>query len=390
MNALANIAALSTASLDYSVFKKAMTNACKVVEKRSTIPVLGMVMLKAMDKGVLVSGTDLDLYTSTFVPGDVSPDFVCLIDANKLFATMNKVKDAARINFTMEGEALIASIGKLNLNLKQECKEADFPDQAADGSVRHKLKVSNNQFVLPSALLGTILSKVAFAISTEATRYYLNGVYMHIPSRSDTLTFVATDGHRLARYEMAAPAGAGAMPDAGVIIPHKTITELLRLVKRKGCPEDTMVTVTDTGVSFLIGEDELLESKVIDGTFPDYQRVIPAGNEHKAAAMTADMMDAIKQASSVLSQGKGGLKLTLLDDRMVLSCSDPDFGTASTEIVASNDQELEIGFNAGYLLDLLTHMDGDVRLSLGTAGDPAIFQDSRNDAVTYVLMPTRV
>lgn len=388
MNAMPAIAAFAlTASLDYPIFKKAILNACKVAGRKNTIQILDTVLIKAVRGGVLVTGTDLDLYTSTFVPGEVSKGFECLIDAHKLKATMDKVKDAGTINFSLGDDRLTVTIGKLKLNLTQQMQISDYPD---DQEFRDKLKASNCSFVLSSTTLAKILSKVEFAISTEETRYYLNGVFLHINESRGKLTFVTTDGHRLARYEIDTPAGAGAMQDAGAIIPQKTVAELLRLLKRKGCPEDTLVSVTDTGISFRIGEDEHLESKLIDGTFPDYQRVIPANNDKKVLAYVGEMNEAIKQASSITSERGKAIKFTVTPGRLLFTCSDPDFGSASTDIKATTDAELEIGFNAGYLLEILSHIEGAAEMKMNEAGDPTIFLDTSDAAVTYVQMPMRV
>lgn len=390
MNALANFTpALATASLDYAAFKTAMTNACsKVVEKRSTITVLSAVLIKATRGGIHVVGTDLDLYTTTFVPGRVSSDFTALIDAHKLKQTMEKVKDAAEINFVQDGPSLVASIGKLNLTLKQDMHEEDFPTVGED-CFRARLKRSNASFALPSNLLATIFGKVEFAISSEETRYYLNGVFMHINEHRKKLAFVTTDGHRLARYEIDVPDGADAMP-SGVIIPRKTVGELLRMLKRKGCPAITRITVTDTGISFAIGDDELLESKLVDGTFPDYQRVIPAKNGNKPSVRTGPFIEGIKQASAITSEKGAIVKLAFTPDRLVLTCTDTEFGTASTEVSTLGGQDLVIGFNASYLTQILSQLDGGALLELGEPGDPAIVNDGADDAVTYVLMPARV
>lgn len=388
MNALAQIAGnVSTASLDYSVFKKAVLNACRVVEKKNTIPVLDTFLMFATRNGVQVAGTDLDLYTTTFVPGTVDRDFVALVDAHKLRGVMDKVKDAGTINFSQDGDSLAVSIGKVRLTLKQDIPRADFPEEMA---FRDGLKRSNASFHMPSATLAKLLQKVRFAISTEETRYYLNGVFMHVNEYRKRLTFVTTDGHRLARYELPVPSGAGAMPDDGVIIPRKTVEELYRLVSRKGCPTDVMVTVTEAGVSFLIGEDELIESKVIDGTFPDYQRVIPTANEHKIAVHTNPFIEALKQASSIMTEKSRSAKLTLTPGRLQITCKDVDFGAASTEVMVFHDTTLEIGFNSTYLAAILAQLDGGTMLELGGAGDPVIVKDGADECVTYVLMPLRV
>jgi DNA polymerase-3 subunit beta len=387
MNALANIVDVATASLDYPAFKKAMLNACKVVDKNVTIPVLGTVIIRQTRGGAQVIGTDLDRYISTFVAGEMSADFIALIDAHRLGATMDKVKDASTINFTTGTDTVVASIGKLQLTLVQKTDVADFPEQQA---FRTELGKSNCSFILPASQLRVMLDKVSFAISTEATRYYLNGIYMHVASYEEKLTFVATDGHRLARFQIDVPAGAGSMPDAGVIIPHKTAIELRRLVSRKDCPSDVLVTATPTGVSFLIGEDELLESKVVVGTYPDYGRVVPTHNEHKVGIQRQTLMDAIKQVSSIKTEKSKGVRLSFTDGRLTLSCQDPEFGRATTELKSFGTFELDAGFNASYLLEILGQLEGGAMLELQDSGSPVVIKDGADDRITYAQMPLRV
>lgn len=386
MNMQTNI---TSARLEYTPFVEALTNACKIIDKRTTVDVLKTVYIKAMRNGVRVTGTDLDIYTAKFVSGDVTRDFECIIDANKFLNTIKKVKASSHVMLVKEESRVVAVIGGLNLDLKHDHNTNDFPVADQEGSFRYAIERSNCSFKIPSTELHKALSKVAPSISTEETRYYLNGVYMHIPERSNELTFAATDGHRLARYEVPAPDGSEAMPDAGVIIPRKTIIELLRLLSRKSCPENTLITVADIGVSFLIGEDEVLESKVIDGKFPDYIRVIPTGNDHPVAAMVSDMIAGIKQASAILSESKQ-VNLHLRPQALSFTCTDKDFGSATTDIVAFNKTDLLIGFNCKYLLAMLSLIDGDVKMLFGDAGTPALFMDTKDDAVTYVLMPVRV
>ncbi|RBO90474.1 DNA polymerase III subunit beta [Pseudochrobactrum asaccharolyticum] len=386
MNMQTNI---TSARLEYAPFIEALTNACKIIEKRTSVDILKTVHIKAMRNGVRVTGTDLDIYTAKFVSGDVTRDFECIIDANKFLNTIKKVKASSHVMLVKEESRVVAVIGGLNLDLKHEHDTSDFPVADQEGSFRYAIERSNCSFKISSTQLHRALSKVAPSISTEETRYYLNGVYMHIPDHSNELTFAATDGHRLARYEFPAPDGSEAMRDAGVIIPRKTIIELLRLLSRKSCPDSTLITVADIGVSFLIGEDEALESKVIDGKFPDYIRVIPTGNDHPVAAMVSDMIAGIKQASAILSESKQ-VNLHFKSEALSFTCTDTDFGSATTEIVAFNKTELLIGFNCEYLLAILSLIDGDVKMLFGDAGTPALFKDTKDDAVTYVLMPVRV
>lgn len=376
-----------SASLDYSVFKKAVLNACKVIDKGNTIPVLDTLLITSVRGGCHIFGTDLDLCTTTFVPGPSHPDFVAVIDAHKLKGVMDKVTDAPRISFEMrEDEKLLVTIGKVNLTLTQGISRKDFPE---DLSFRTNLRTSNASFAVPSSTLATILQKIRFAISTEETRYYLNGVLMHLDEHEKNLAFVATDGHKLARYQIDIPVGAEAAPTFS-IIPRKTVAEVYRMVSRKGCPDQTQITVTETAISFRIGEDEFLESKLVDGTYPDYRRVIPTRNEHKVAIRTEGFITSLKQATAIKSTKDKSAKLSFSPNKVVITCQDVEFGAASTELVAFHDVILEVGMNANYLGEILKHLDGGAMVEMQGPGDPVIIKDGADDCVTYVLMPLRV
>lgn len=384
MNAMNPVAA-AVASLDYDRLLVAMTNACRVVSKRNVIPILGYVTVTASRGGVQICGTDLDRYTTTFVPGSVDKGFACMIEAHKVLAVLKKAKASRTVNLSVQGSRVVMSIGKLNVTMEPDVKMDDFPDE----KFREALKKSNCSFILKTEDVVRILQRISFAISTEETRYYLNGVYMHAHERRPKLVFVTTDGHRLARYEIDAPAGVGAMSSDGAIIPRVTIDELTRLARRKDCPAEIMVSVTDTGVSFLIGEDELLESKLIDGTFPDYQRVIPTGNDHRLRIVPSLMIEAVTQAATVLTERGRSVKLEIGDGLMRASCADPEFGTADMTIAVENETPLEIGFNADYLLSILGRIDGKADFKFADRDSPVLIFDTGDTCVTYVQMPMR-
>lgn len=386
MNAISNaVVSAATASLDYQSFKKAMVNVCKVVEKSCAIPALASILIKATPGGASVIGTDLDIHTTTFVPGEVTPGFAALVDAHRLKATMDKVKDAPTITIISMGKQLAISVGKLNLTLDQSVPLADFP---AATDWRESLTTAGSCFVLPSATLAAMLDKVSFCISAEETRYYLNGIFMHLRHHEQTLSFAATDGHRLARFDTGIPAGAGEL--AGAIIPRAAARELQRLLNRKGRPSETFVSVSAKAVSFLVGEDELIESQLVDGEFPDYGRVIPTGNPNTVGVQTAAFVDALAQACSIVSDRGKGVVLTFSHGGLKISCQAPDFGTASTEIRLDGGFDLEIGFNASYLLDILKRLEGGAMLELGDPGLPCVIRDGADDRVSFTLMPMRI
>lgn len=387
MNANVSFASVATASLNYPIFLRAVANARKVAEQRSTIPVLHRLLIEPVANGARITATDLDRYVSTFVPGVVDKSFTCLIDAKRLHDTLTKVKDAGSVSFTLQGETCVAVIGKLKLTIKADIPVADFP---SDQDFRSKLAQSNCRFRLPTSLLLKVLNKVAFAISTEETRYYLNGVFLHYHEHRNKLVFVTTDGHRLARYSMDPPAGCEAMPSEGVIIPQASVLEMMRLLKRKGAPADTDIAVTEKGVSFSIGSEEVLESKTVDGTFPDYQRVMPPGNDRIVKIQTEAAIEAVTQASAVMTERGRAVRVDTTEGAITFTCTDPDFGTASTTVNCDAAPDVTIGFNSGYLLSILKQVEGWAEFRFSGPGDPAIVLDMADDAVTYVQMPMRV
>ncbi|HRO15621.1 MAG TPA: DNA polymerase III subunit beta, partial [Paracoccus sp. (in: a-proteobacteria)] len=244
-------------------------------------------------------------------------------------------------------------------------------------------------FKAPAPLLRRLIDKSKFAISTEETRYYLNGVYMHVPEGTGApmLRCVATDGHRLAQIDAPLPEGAAGMP--GVIVPRKTVTELKKLLEN----DETEITVSvgETKVRFAT-PTITLTSKVIDGTFPDYTRVIPRGNTRRLEVDASDLARAVDRVATVSSERSRAVKLALDEDRLVLSVNAPDAGAADEELaVAYTDEPLEIGFNAKYLQEIAGQIDRENAVFLfNGAGDAALIREGGDDSAVYVVMPMRV
>jgi DNA polymerase-3 subunit beta len=257
----------------------------------------------------------------------------------------------------------------------------DFPDLAVGEMA--------NEFEIPGADLKRLIDKTRFAISTEETRYYLNGIYFHTftHGQAATLRAVATDGHRLAQVEMPRPSGAEGM--AGVIIPRKTVHELHRLME--DVESIVTVAVSPTKVRFEIGT-VTLTSKLIDGTFPDYARVIPQANDKVLQVSTVDFMGAVDRVSTIASERGRAVKLNLTPGKLVLSVNNPEGGSATEELTATyNAAPLEIGFNARYLLDIAGHLEsGTALFKFADPGSPTIVRDGGDDSALYVLMPMRV
>jgi len=259
--------------------------------------------------------------------------------------------------------------------------QSDFPELSA-GSFSHI-------FRLESAALKGLIDKTQFAISTEETRYYLNGIYLHAVEVGGKLKLrsVATDGHRLARAEIDAPAGSEGMP--GIIIPRKTVSELQKLIDNPDVPVTT--ELSDTKIRFTIGS-VVLTSKLIDGTFPDYQRVIPTGNDKKLIIDRQSFAAAVDRVSTISSERGRAVKLSINDGQVTLAVNNPDSGSATEDLAADYSSDpIEIGFNAKYLLDVAAQLTGsEAKFMLADAGSPTLIHDMADETALYVLMPMRV
>ena len=369
-------------SIERAALLKAVSQAQSVVERRNTIPILANVLIEAEGSDVSFRATDLDIEVVDKVAAQVERAGATTVSATMLHEIVRKLPDGALINLTADTAAgrLTVEAGRSNFSLATLPRE-DFPVMASS-------EYASN-FSAPAPVLRRLFDKSKFAISTEETRYYLNGVYLHI-SDSETgkvLRCVATDGHRLARIDAPMPEGAGEMP--GVIVPRKTVGELRKLLD-----DDEMtiaVSVSETKIRFATPEITLT-SKVIDGTFPDYTRVIPQGNTRKMEVDAADFARAVDRVATVSSERSRAVKLQLDEDRLVLSVNAPDSGAAEEELaVAYADERLEIGFNAKYLLEIASQVDRENAVFLfNSSGDPTLMREGNDTSAVYVVMPMRV
>jgi DNA polymerase-3 subunit beta len=299
-----------------------------------------------------------------------------------LHEIVRKLPDGALVSLSEDGAAgrLVVQAGRSNFQLATLPKE-DFPVMTATEYAAN--------FSASAEMLRRLFDKSKFAISTEETRYYLNGVYFHTADGPDgpVLRAVATDGHRLAQIDAPLPAGADGMP--GVIVPRKTVGELRKLLDDDEAK--IAVSVSETKVRFATPEITLT-SKVIDGTFPDYNRVIPTGNTKKMEVDAADFAKAVDRVATVSSERSRAVKLALDEDRLVLSVNAPDSGAAEEEIaVAYGDERLEIGFNAKYLLEIASQVDRENAVFMfSSPGEPTLMREGNDTTAIYVVMPMRV
>ncbi|MBV8568214.1 MAG: DNA polymerase III subunit beta [Methylobacteriaceae bacterium] len=369
-------------TLERATLLKSLGHVHRVVERRNTIPILSNVLLHAQGRSLMLKATDLDLEVLETLPADVQQGGGTTLPAHVLYDIVRKLPDGAQVSLDSAGDTgqLVLRSGRSRFAL-QSLPESDFPDLNV-GDLSH-------HFSLAAGDLKKLIDKTQFAISTEETRYYLNGIYIHtleVEGRA-MLRAVATDGHRLARVEIVAPAGAADMP--GVILPRKAVAEVQKLIE--GLDKEVAVDMSTTKVRFTLG-DVTLTSKLIDGTFPDYARVIPNGNDKRLVVERDSFAAAVDRVSTISSERGRAVKLSIVDGKLTLSVNNPDSGSATEELEVDYDaQPLDIGFNARYLLDITEQLDSDTALlKLADPGSPTLLQDRDGSAALYVLMPMRV
>ena len=367
--------------IEKGVLLKALNHVTSVVERRNTIPILSNVLLDAKGEVLKLTATDLDVEVVESVPAEVAQEGGTTVSAHMIHDIVRKLPDGAQIEFSSgpdEGRMALTS-GHAHFAL-QVLPPNDFPDLSA-GEMSHAFDLSAKD-------LRRLIDKSRFAISTEETRYYLNGIYLHEAGKGgESLRAVATDGHRLAQVDTKLPKGAKGIP--GVIVPRKTVQELHKIIEEEKAK--VHIELSATKIRFAV-DGVVLTSKLIDGTFPDYARVIPEGNDKVLTVSRSEFADAVDRVSTLSSDKGRAVKLNLGEGKLVLSVNNPDSGSATEELAVDYDGEpLEIGFNARYLLDISSQLESETaRFLLADPGSPTMVQDSAESEALYVLMPMRV
>ena len=369
-------------TLERAPLLRSLAHVHRVVERRNTIPILSNVLLRASGDGLGLKATDLDLEVSEIVPAVVETPGATTVPAHMLHDIVRKLPDGSQVVLETSSDQTTLAVhsGRARFTL-QMLPEQDFPDLTA-GDFTHTFTVTSEDFK-------RLIDSTQFAISTEETRYYLNGIYLHAVSPVDKLRLraVATDGHRLAQAELDAPEGAEGM--AGIIVPRKTVSEIQRLLTEGD--ETASVELSDSKIRVTCG-DVVLTSKLIDSTFPDYERVIPRGNNKALRVTCDDFTKAVDRVSTISTERGRAVKLSVSDGRMILTVNNPESGSATEELSVEYDSDpLDIGFNSRYLLDIAGQLRSDEAVfMLADPGSPTLIRDSGDDDALYVLMPMRV
>ncbi len=368
------------ATIERATLLKGLSHVQSVVERRNTIPILSNVLIEASGDGYLkLMATDLDLQINESVPAAVDTPGATTVSAHTLFDIARKLPEGSQVQLSAaEGKMTIVA-GRARFQLGTLPRD-DFP-VIAEG----ELPI---QFELPAETLKQIIDKTRFAISTEETRYYLNGIFWHVADDGQpVLKAAATDGHRLARVTLPRPDGAEGMPD--IIIPRKCVAELRKLLDE--IDGSVGVSLSSSKIRFDMGQ-ALLTSKLIDGTFPDYSRVIPTGNDKILKIDPRSFEEGVDRVSTIATEKTRAVKMSLDRDKITLSVTSPENGTAAEEVPGEYAaQSFDIGFNSRYLLDILGQIEGDtVEVHLADASAPTLIRENDKSPALYVLMPMRV
>jgi DNA polymerase-3 subunit beta len=369
-------------SIERSVLLRALAHVQSVVERRNTIPILSNVRLEAKDGQLHLTATDMDLEVVEAVTADLQVAGSTTAPAHVLYDICRKLPEGSEVALDATGDAGRLSIACGRIQFRLPClPPEDFPVMSG-GDFSH-------EFALPASELRRLVDKTRFAISTEETRYYLNGIYLHSADADSgpMLRAVATDGHRLARIDSEQPDGAAGMP--GIIVPRKAVAELRKLVDE--IDGAVSIQLSDTKIRFAF-DTVVLTSKLIDGTFPDYERVIPSNNDKTLEADAASFVQAVDRMAAISTDKSRSIKLAIDKDRLVLSANSPDSASGEEELPVEYDgPSLEIGFNSRYVLEMAQNFEGErMRFQMSDAVSPTIVNDSNDDRTLYVLMPMRV
>jgi DNA polymerase-3 subunit beta len=369
-------------TLERNQLLKSLGHVHRVVERRNTYPILANVLIKADENGIDLRATDLDIEVTEHLGAMVHSVGKTTLPAHTLYEIIRKLSDGSEVKLELNDDnqmSITSSRSRFNLS----CLDADgFPDLKS-GNFSHSFSIAAKD-------LSELIERTQFAISNEETRYYLNGIYMHtIEIENKTiLRAVATDGHRMARAEIDAPIDAAGM--SGIIIPRKTITEVQKLLD--GQEGEIKIDLSETKIRFSIGSVVLL-SKLIEGTFPDYDRVTPKDNDKIMLVNKSEFATAVDRVSTIASdRGGKAVKLSANEGLLELSVTNPDHGIASEELgVEFEHADFEIGFNARYLLDIVAQIRSDnIIFKFNDSGSPTLLLEENNDRALYVLMPMRV
>lgn len=373
----------ASALIERDALTRAVEIASNVVEKRNRIPILSNVSIRGYGQSAVVTGTDLDVEIAVTVSAAADREFGTTLPAHLLKDLLKKASASEFVAMTTGEERDSLDFERAKFSL-QPLPFKDFPELYFDAGTP--------SFTMKGDEFRSMIEGTADAISTEDSRYYLNGIYFHILNYGNrrNLVAVATDGHRLYKQECEMPFGSDDMPS--VIIPRKTVTILRKLLKGKACPKSVSISVTEA--KFRVSFDGIvITSKTVDGTYPDYQRVVPRYNSKIATINAAELIEGVETVSLISSERGRAVKFEMADGNCRLVVNNPDSGSATMDVACDySGDPMEVGFNAKYLISAIKDASvscDNVAMHLEDSGSPMLLTSDR-EGWSATIMPMRV
>ncbi len=346
-----------------------------IIERRHTLPILSNVLLSRKSGTLAFVATDIEIEVSADMPCD-GEDKAVTVGARKLLDILRALPDQADVVLSLAEKRLQLKAGKSRFNLQTLAPE-DFPRMSSGDA--------STKFSIEQKTLKRLVGLVLYSMAQQDIRYYLNGLLFVIDEEG--LKVVATDGHRLA-YASTTHPGAS-LTKQEVILPRKTVLELSRLLDDSDTPISVEIGAGQARFSF---SGVVIQSKLVDGKFPDYTRVIPKNHQKKITLNRIVLQDALQRASILTSDKFKGVRWILSDGSLKISCSNNEQEEAQEELdVDYKGDALDIGFNVQYLLDVLNNLEvSDIECALGDANSSALITEPGKDDFKYVVMPMRI
>jgi DNA polymerase-3 subunit beta len=371
-----------------SVLLGGLNLAQGIVERRNTVPILGNVLIDAKPAAVTIAATDLEVGMRTEVACECGQPGTITLNAHKLFEIVRETEAGEVSLRTLENDWVEIKCGRARFKM-MSLDPRSFPampsaaspsEPAAGAAPRAELNIG-------AKVLTTMIDKTIFAVSPDETRYNLSGVYIESPA-PDTVRMAATDGHRLSMIDRPAP---GFSMHAGAILPRKGLAELRRLLDNDG--ENAVVLAVETQLAWLLQGRTEISMRRVEGEFPDYRGVIPKDSKYQIAVERDALLAAIKRAAIFSSERYHGIRLALAPGSMTVSSTSPELGEASETIdVDFTGEEFSVGFNAAYLIQAVTVVPAQAKVSLGLSDEvsPGVLTTPTDSAFLYVVMPMRL
>ena len=367
--------------INRDVFLKALGHANGIIEKKTTFPILSNVLIEAKDSKLKITATDLDIiYFEEVVPQEIKKEGLTTTSASILYDILKKLQPNSKVELTLQSPNKIKLISE-NSKFNLLCLPSDnFPLSDED--------INQKNFEVSSEKLLKLLNKTKISISNDETRHYLNGIYLHKTTleKKSFLCGVATDSHRLSSSIIEIDQN---IHMESIILPKKTIFQLIFLLEQSN--KSIKISNSKSKIKFEMNKSTLI-SKVIDGRFPDYNKVVPKDNDKILEVKLSEFKNAIERVTTVAADRKEGLKMLISKSAVQLSVNNPNSGDGVENINAKfNSNDLNISFNSSYLTDIISQIDSElIVIYLKDPGLPVLIRDSLDKNSFHVVMPMKI